>query len=354
MTASKTVKWVAAALVVVVAAALGYVRYVRIPTNVAYVSEQAGGISVIDLRTMKVIRRVHPNNVAPRGIDITHDGKYVVVADKDTADASVFDTRVMRLVKRFHIGDNPEFVKLNPRGDELFTSYEARSTGGLPTSGGDDSKLGEPHSHVAKYHVPDWTQELDFEAGTETEGLEFSRDGKYLMVANEAQSTISIYDAQAGTLVRTIDLKPYGQRPRGVKVSPDGSGYAVTMEFSGTLVKMDSNFNVTNTVRTAAMPYGLAFDREGKRIFVSAATARKMQVFAAGSLQLIAETPTGQRCWHFTFTPDDSKILLACGRSNNVVVIDASSYKVIQTIEGFKLPWGIITYPRSFGSLGLP
>jgi len=77
-------------------------------------------------------------------------------------------------------------------------------------------------------------------------------------------------------------------------------------------------------------------------------------VFSADSLQLLAEVPTGKRCWHFTFTPDDSRILLACGRSNNVVVIDANSYKPVQTIEGFKLPWGIVTYPRSYGSLGLP
>ena len=82
--------------------------------------------------------------------------------------------------------------------------------------------------------------------------------------------------------------------------------------------------------------------------------ARKLQVFSADSLNLLAEVPTGQRCWHFTFTPDDSKILLACGRSGNVVVIDANSYKPLQTIEGFKLPWGIVTYPRSYGSLGLP
>jgi hypothetical protein len=27
---------------------------------------------------------------------------------------------------------------------------------------------------------------------------------------------------------------------------------------------------------------------------------------------------------------------------------------VVQTIDGFKLPWGIVTYPRSYGSLGLP
>jgi len=82
--------------------------------------------------------------------------------------------------------------------------------------------------------------------------------------------------------------------------------------------------------------------------------AGKLQVFDADSLNLLAEVPVGKRCWHFTFTPDDSKILLACGRSNNIVVVDPNSYKQIATIEGLKLPWGIVTYPRSYGSLGLP
>ena len=43
---------------------------------------------------------------------------------------------------------------------------------------------------------------------------------------------------------------------------------------------------------TAAKPYGVAFDRAGKRIFVSAALAAKLQVFSADSLQLLAEAPT--------------------------------------------------------------
>lgn len=353
MKAGRTAGLVVATIAVATAAA-GYVRYGRVPANVAYVSEEGGGISVIDLGAMKVIGRVHPNNMAPRGIAITLDGKHLVVANKDTADASVFDTRGMRLVKRFPVGDNPEFVKLTPGGAELFISYEPRSTGGLPAAGKNDNKASEPSSRVMQSHVPDWTKELDFATGKETEGLEFSHDGRYLLVASESQNTIGVYDPHTGALFRTIDLQPYGQRPRGVKVSPDGSGYAITMELSGTLVRMDSSFNVTKTALTAAMPYGVAFDRQGKRIFVAASTARKMQVFAADSLQLIAEVPTGQRCWHFTFTPDDSKILLACGRSNNVIVIDAGSYRELQTIDGFKLPWGIVTYPRAFGSLGLP
>jgi DNA-binding beta-propeller fold protein YncE len=158
----------------------------------------------------------------------------------------------------------------------------------------------------------------------------------------------------SGAHIRDINLKPYGLRPRGIKVSPQHTFYSVTMETSGTLVKLDLNFNVIKTVSTAAKPYGESFDRSGKRIFVSAAAARKVQVFDADSLNLIAEVPTGARCWHFTFTPDDSKILLACGRSNKIVIVDPNAYKQIGTIQGIQLPWGIVTYPRSYGSLGLP
>ena len=56
---------------------LVYVRFVRIPQNVAYVSEEDGGIVVIDLNSLKIVKRVHPKDTAPRGIGITFDGKYL-------------------------------------------------------------------------------------------------------------------------------------------------------------------------------------------------------------------------------------------------------------------------------------
>jgi YVTN family beta-propeller protein len=304
-----------------------------------------------------VIRRVQLSDITPRGLAVTVDGKYVITSNKNTSDMAVFSTPLLRLVKRIHIGDNPEFIKINPAGDRLFATFEPGSEGGPPGAGkakaGGDDENGPP-AQIASFHVGDWTPGPVSTAGQETEGIEFSRDGKLMLVANEAQDNIGVFDAATGAHVRDVDLKPYGIRPRGVKISPLGTGYAVTMESSGTLLTMDANFNITKSAPTAAKPYGLAFDRAGKRIFVSAAQAGKLQVFSADSLQLLSEAPTGKRCWHFTFTPDDSKILLACGRSNNVVVIDANSYKPLQTIEGFKLPWGIVTYPRSYGSLGLP
>jgi DNA-binding beta-propeller fold protein YncE len=350
---SRILIWFVLAAIVAIAIAL-CVRLQVTPQNVAYVTEEDGGISVIDLQTLKVVRRVHPANIAPRGLAITFDGKYIVTANKDTADLAVFSTPRLRLVRRIHLGDNPEFVKFDPSGQWLFASFEPGSQGKPPSATNESEEANEPPARIASFHLPDWSAGPVSTAGQETEGLEFSRDGKLLVVANEAQNTLGIFDAHTGSRLREIDLKPYGMRPRGVKASPQGTGYAVTMEASGTLVLLDDDFNVIRSVPTAAKPYGVAFDRAGRRIFVAAALAQKLQVFAADSLQLLAEVPVGRRCWHFTFTPDDSKILMACGRSNNIFVMDPNSYRAIGTIEGFKMPWGIVTYPRSYGSLGLP
>jgi DNA-binding beta-propeller fold protein YncE len=260
-------------------------------------------------------------------------------------------------VTKQHIGDNPEFVKINPAGDRVFATFEPGSSGGPPKENAgadDDGDANEPPARIASFHIGDWTPGPVSTAGQETEGLEFSPEGKYLLVCNEAQNNIGIFDAATGNHVRDVNLRSYGLRPRGIKISPDHRFYSITMETSGTLLKLGTDFNVIKSVSTAAKPYGESFDRAGKRIFVSAAAARKLQVFDADSLNLIAEVPIGQRCWHFTFTPDDSKILMACGRSNNIVIVDPTAYRQIGTIEGIQLPWGIVAYPRSYGSLGLP
>src|SRR3984957_4594062 len=335
----------------------------KVPTNVAYVSAEEGGVSVIDLSTLKVIRKSETNDLEPRGLAVTFDGKYLITSNKNTRDGGVLSTPDLRLLRRIPIGESPEFVKINRAGDRLFATFEPSSKGGPPgapaaagaakAAAEEDDENGPP-AQISTFHIGDWKPGPVSTAGQETEGIEFSRDGKLMLVANKSQDTIAVFDAPTGEHVRDVDIKSYGIRPRGVKVSPQGTGYAVTMEGSGTLLAMDANLNVLKSVPTAAKPYGLAFDRAGKRIFVSAAMAHRLQVFSADTLALLADIPTGQRCWHFTFTPDDSKVLLACGRSGNIVVIDANSYQPLGTIEGFNLPWGIVTYPRSYGSLGLP
>ena len=234
----------------------------------------------------------------PRGSPVTFDGKYLNTANKNTSDTAVFSTPRLRLVKRIHIGHSPEFIKVDSAGDRLFATFEPGSSGGPPGARevkDDADEENGPPAQIASFRIGDWLPGPVAKAGSETEGLELSPDGKYLLVANEAQDNLGIFAADTGVLIRNVDLKPYEIRPRAIKVSPLGNEYSLTMEASGTLLKMDMNFNVLKSVPTAAKPYGESFDRAGKRIFVAAALAGKLQVFDADSLNLLAEVPVGHR-----------------------------------------------------------
>jgi DNA-binding beta-propeller fold protein YncE len=64
----------------------------------------------------------------------------------------------------------------------------------------------------------------------------------------------------------------------------------------------------------------------GKRLLVAAARGKTLHVFDATTYDHISDAPMRQRCWHFSFTPVGSKVMLACGRSNAVYLLDASSF----------------------------
>lgn len=340
---------------------LGFLAFgasAEVPKDIAYVSTEEG-VTVIDLATLEVIKKIDVVGKGARGLGITADGKYLLTANKDTADVSVIDTSAAKVIRRIAVGKNPEFMRIHPGSGQAFVTYEPASTGGPPraeqaekTTTKDTDTVAP--AEVAMIYISSGTVTNLLIGGKETEGIEFSKDGSQMIVANEGGDTLGVYDLRSRTLVKTIDVHPYGQRPRGVKLSPDGRTYVVTMEFSNNLIVLDAGYNVVKTVATEKSPYGVAFDRAGRRVLVAAARSNHLQVFDAQSYAPIAAIPVEGRCWHFTFTPDDTKILAVCGRSNNLVAIDATTYKILKVISGLQVPWGVVTYPKAYGSLDTP
>ena len=139
----------------------------------------------------------------------------------------------------------------------MFATFEPGSSAGRPGApGAKDSadEQDEPPAQVASSRIGDWSPGPVATAGSETESLDFSPDGKYLLVANEAQDNMGDGGFSLRTpefLIRNVDLKPYGIRPRAIKVSPLRNEYSVTMEASGTLLKDGHEFNILKLVPTA-------------------------------------------------------------------------------------------------------
>jgi YVTN family beta-propeller protein len=326
-------------------------------TNVAYVTNQDKGITVIDLGTMQPVDEIEMKAEDPRGLGITEDGKQLIVATKDGT-VAVIDTASRKVVKHIEVGKNPEFVRV--KGNLVFVSFEPSSKGGPPPKPGEEEEEEESDepkepARIAVIDIEKGQKIREITGGPETEGIEFSKDGSKLIITNEADNTVTVHDIENGNLLKTIDTKEHGIRPRGIKVSPDGETYVATLEHGNTFMVLDKDFNHVKTVKTGVSPYGVAFGPEGDRLFVASAKGKTLEVFDAKTYEKIKDIgPTGDRCWHFSFTPDNKQILLACGRSDEVIVIDADKLEITKRITDFKMPWGIVTYPKSIGSLDQP
>jgi len=325
---------------------------------VAYVSSQDTGVSIISLDTLEVIGSVDAEAKGPRGIGVTADGKYLVTANRDGGDVTVVDIAANKVVKHIPIGKNPEFVRV--KGNFAFVSFEPSSKGGPPPKPGapeakdDDDNEPKVPAKIAIVDLKRLKVIRNITSGPETEGIEFTPDGKRMLVTNEADNTVTVHNIKTGKLLKTIDTHKHGDRPRGVKVSPDGSTYVVTLEYGDKVLVLDKDLNFVKTFPTGKTPYGIAFDRAGKRLFVAASKEKQLQVFDAKTFESIKSIPTADRCWHFSFTPDDSKILLACGRSDNVLVFDANTYEQVKDLPIKGMPWGVVTSPKAMGSLDQP
>ncbi|MGX8884226.1 cytochrome D1 domain-containing protein [Methylovorus sp. SPW-M1] len=325
--------------------------------GIAYVTNQDAGVSVINLDTLETSRTIDIQGKAPRGLGVTADGKLLITANKENGNISVIDTATGKLVQHIDIGKNPEFVRI--KGDLAFVSFEPSSKGGPPPKPGepsakeDDDDDDEP-ARIAIVDLKKGKKIREIVGGPETEGIEFSKDGKKLIITNEADNTITVHNIATGKLLKTVKTKEYGERPRGIKVSPDGKTYVATLEFGNKFVVLDDKFKVLKTVDTGKGPYGIAYDRDGKHIYVATSKEKALEVYDAKTYSKVKSVTTGDRCWHFSFTPDDKQILLACGKSNEVVVFDATTLDVVKRVTDKDMPWGLVTYPKSMGSLDQP
>jgi YVTN family beta-propeller protein len=324
--------------------------------GVAYVTSQDAGVSVIDLATMKVVKTIDAKAAGPRGLGITDDGKKLIVATRENESISVIDTATGEVTQQIHVGKNPEFVRV--KGNFAYISSEPSAKGGPPPKPGakpaeeeDDDDEDKIPAKIAVVDLTKGEKVREITGGPETEGIEFSADGSKLVITNEADNTVTVHDISSGKLLKTIATHEYGDRPRGIKVSPDGNTYLATLEYGNKFMVLDKDFNLLQTVPTGDTPYGIAFDKSGERIFVAANKSKTLEVYDAKTYKKIKEAPTGNRCWHFTFTPDDKQILLACGKSDAVLVYDAETLAQTGQVEVKDLPWGVVTYPKAMGSL---
>src|SRR5262245_9597010 len=89
-----------------------------------YVSnEKDNTISVVDSEKMEVVKTVKVGQ-RPRGITVTHDGKYILVCASDDDTVEMIDAATFEQVGTLPSGPDPELFVLHPDGSKLYIANE--------------------------------------------------------------------------------------------------------------------------------------------------------------------------------------------------------------------------------------
>src|SRR5262249_11434727 len=94
----------------------------------AYVSNEKGNtVTVIDTEKFEPVRTIKVGQ-RPRGIDLTKDGKFVLVAVGDDDTIQMIDTATGEITGTLPSGPDPEFFAQDPTGKFLYVANENDNT----------------------------------------------------------------------------------------------------------------------------------------------------------------------------------------------------------------------------------
>jgi PQQ-dependent catabolism-associated beta-propeller protein len=314
-------------------AALTGLASIPASASMVYVSnEKDNTISVVDSNTMEVVKTVDVGQ-RPRGITVSHDGKFIYLCASDDDTIQVIDTSTYEIVGTLPSGPDPELFVLSPNGQKLYVANE-------------DDNL------VTVIDLTSGKVVAEIPVGVEPEGMAISPDGKTMVNTSETTNMAHFIDTQSHDIVENVLVDA---RPRFAAFKPDGSEVWVTAEIGGTVsiidtathqIKKKISFDVPGLAAESIQPVGVRLTGDGKKAYVALGPANRVAVINTDSYEVEKYILVGQRVWQLSFTPDQSKIISTNGISNDITFIDVATDEPIQSVTVGSLPWGVAVSPQ--------
>lgn len=172
-------------------------------------------------------------------------------------------------------------------------------------------------------------------------------EGPTLLVANKADSTLSIVDARSLEVVATV---PTGRRPHEVAATPDGRlAFVADYGAGDTLTVID--LLARRPLPPIALgdhrdPHGLVVGADGATLFATCEGSREVIAVEVASRKIVRALPTDQEVSHMVArSPSGRTLYVSDIRSGSVTVLDASGAGAPTQVEAGKGCEGIDATP---------
>ena len=191
---------------------------------------------------------------------------------------------------------------------------------------------------------------------------DFTSGGPYIFVSNEDGNNVTVISAKTDSVVATLEP---GQRPRGLRVSPDGKLLIVAVSGSPkagpgvddkTLPPADRTkdgialIDLSTGQKVANLPGGLdpeafAISSDGKTIYVSNEDGGTLTLIDVDTRQIVGTVPIGSEPEGVQIHPDNKVLYATNEGSGTVSVLDLKTKKIVATVPTGKRPRGIAFTP---------
>jgi len=176
-----------------------------------------------------------------------------------------------------------------------------------------------------------------------------------VFVTNEDSDSVTIIDSGTDSVIATV---PAGKRPRGVRLSPDGTRLFVAVSGSpkggpgvdetklpppdrradGIAVIDVATLEPVKTLRGGNDPEAFAVSNDGKTVYVSNEDAGTLSVVDVETGKLVDSVRVGAEPEGVTMRPDGKAVYVTSEATGTVAVLDAGRNRVVATIHTGKRP----------------
>jgi YVTN family beta-propeller protein len=184
-------------------------------------------------------------------------------------------------------------------------------------------------------------------AGTSNSLLDVSPDGKWLLVANTDNGTVTVVDLGQRQVRHEIKV---GARPEGVTWVGSGPHALVTAYNERAVVFLDALAGkVEKRLVVAAEPYGIVADAEGKRAWVTHEYPGVVSEIDVGAGKVVREMPAGSFPRGLALSPDGKRIYVSEFYTGILRALDLETGSQVDSWQGHStdnLARHVLLHPR--------
>ena len=202
----------------------------------------------IDTTTLKIDQVIEVGAV-PKYVAVTPDDSTVLVTNWCSWTMSVVDIRSARLVATIPVGGAyPRGIAITPDSRTAFVAVMGSQ-------------------RIARVDLASRKVSTFARTGNGPRHIVISPDGKYLYVTNNSSSTVSKVDARTGRVLTSVST---GEQPRSLAISSDGRAVYVVNYESSTVSKLrTSDLRQMERSATDLHPIGIAYEPTTGSVWVA-------------------------------------------------------------------------------------